>query len=329
MELLKKLTEFNCPSGNEEEISAFIKEKISPYATEIYMDALGNLIAHKKGNGKKLMVTAHTDEIGLIVTNVEESGFLRFAPIGGIDAYRLINKRVTFSNNTVGVISYHGSIDIKKDLNFSKMYIDIGAGSREEAEKIISVGDVCTFSGDFYCDGKRVVSKALDNRIGVYVLMKALMQIKNPAFDLYLVFTSQEEVGIRGAKTSAFSISPDYCIAIDVTDTGDTPECIENPVGLGGGPCVKIMDKSIVCSPKMIRAIKKCAHDLNMDIQNEVLTFGGTDAGGVHTVGEGVVTGALSIPVRYIHSNSETAFVGDIEKTIELATKFCEKNYIE
>lgn len=329
MKLLELLTQTNGVSGNEEAVCEIIKTEIKDYVDEIKTDSLGNLIAHKIGSGKKLMIAAHADEIGVIVTYVEENGFLRFAPVGGVNMYSSINTRVVFANGTVGVVSYEGTIDVKKDLNFQKMYIDICADNREEAIKHVNVGDVACFSGSFIANGNMVTSKALDNRVGVYTLINAIKMCDSCDFDMYYVFSTQEELGLRGAKTAAFAINPDYSLAIDVTATGDTPNSPASSVKLGGGACIKIMDKSIVCHPKIRRALEKCAYTNDIKVQNEVLTFGGTDAGSIHMTGDGVITGGISIPLRYIHSVSETAYKSDIDEVTKLIAEFIQKNYIE
>ena len=324
MELLKKLTEVIAPSGEEQSITAIIKEEIKNYADEVYTDSLGNLVAHKKGNGKKFMIAAHTDEIGIMVTYIEKDGFLRFAPVGGVDINTLAYRRVVFSNGTVGVVSFEENIDVKKELAFSKMYIDICASDEESAKQAVSIGDVAVFEGDFKQNGECVISKSLDNRAGVYALINIIKNADTPVFDMYYVFTTQEEIGLRGARTSAFSINP----AIDVTATGDTPNCPVSCVKLGGGAAIKIMDKSVIASPKMRSSLQKCAEENGISYQNEILSFGGTDAGAMQTVCDGAITGAVSVPVRYIHSTCETASMSDIKGCIELVTQFITKDYL-
>ncbi len=328
MELLKKLTQSFATSGNEEALAQIIIEEIKPFVDEVYTDALGNIVAHKKGGGKKLMLAAHLDEIGIMVTYVEKNGFLRFAPVGGVDANTLINRRVVFQNGTVGVVSCEANIDIKKELNFSKMYIDICSIDEEDAKTKVNIGDTAVFEGGFVQNGNCVVSKALDNRAGVYALCNIIKLAKSPAFDMYYVFTTQEEIGLRGAKASAFSVNPDYALAIDVTATGDTPNCPVSCVKLGGGACIKIMDKSVIASPVMRRSLEHCAKQNNIAYQNEILSSGGTDAGAIQTVCDGVVTGAISIPLRYVHTPCETASISDINGAIDLAVKFISKDYI-
>jgi len=322
MELLKKLTQTFSPSGNEKLIRSVIENEVKAYADEIYTDNMGNLIVHKKGNGKKIMLAAHTDEIGLLVNYVEENGFLRFAPIGGVMPYCALYQTVVFENGVSGTVAYEEKENLKKDFDFNKMYIDIGASSEEEALKMISLGDSAVFKGDFRINGNCVSSKAMDNRVGVYVLISVLKEITNPKNDLYFVFTSQEELGLRGAKAAANSIEPDVGIAVDVTDTGDTPNCNRMAVKLGKGACIKLMDKSIITHREVNDALKKAAEETSTPVQFEILSFGGTDAGAIHTSGTGVKTGAVSIPARYIHTPCETVNMKDVAGAVDIILSF-------
>lgn len=324
MELLKKLCSTFSPSGNEEKICNLIANEIKPYADELYKDALGNLVARKKGNGKKLMLAAHVDEIGLVITYIDDNGFLRFGAVGGVDPIFSLYQSVVFANGTRGVVSYEEDIDSVKNIKLNKMFIDIGAKSKEEAEKKVNIGDFAVFVSEFIDMGEKISSKALDNRAGVYVLIETIKNIKNSDYDLYFVFTTQEEVGLRGAKVSAYNIEPDVAIAVDVTDTGDTPNCKTMAVKLGGGAAIKVKDSSVICDKEIREALEKTAEENGIEYQKEILAYGGTDAGVIHTTKYGVKTGAVSIPVRYIHSTKETAQKSDIEGCIKLLTAFCE-----
>jgi len=324
MELLKKLTQINSVSGNENAICEFIQNEIRDYVDEIKIDALGNLIAHKKGSGKKLMYAAHMDEIGIIATFIDDNGFIRFGAVGGLNTRDLVYNRVQFSNGTVGVIGSEEE-NFKKSPNINKLYIDIGAKNKEEAEKLVSIGDTAMFMGDMVVAGGRVISKALDNRVGCYILIEALKKIKNTPNDLYFVFTVQEEVGIRGARTAAYGINPDMGIAVDVTDTGDVPECDRMAVSLGKGAAIKIKDSSVLCHAEVRTMMLEVAKENNIAYQLEVLAMGGTDAGAIHATREGVPTGGLSVPTRYIHSPSEMADVNDIKACIDLLAAVSER----
>ncbi len=320
MELLKKLTSCDAPSGCEEKITELIKAEIEGYADEIYTDALGNLIARKKGRGKKVMFAAHCDEIGIIVTFIDENGFLRFADVGGLFLRNLVNRKVRFENGTIGVV---GTEEENEKRSMSKMYIDIGAKNREEAEKLVSVGDSAVFVGDFYLQGQNVISKALDNRVGCWVLIEALKTVRSEN-DLYFVFTTQEEVGLRGARTAAFSINPDYALAVDITDTGDTPKCPKMAVKLGEGAAIKVMDYSVITSREVREKLLELAKENDIKYQLEIMTEGGTDAGVIHFTGNGVKTGGISIPTRYIHSPSEMIAVSDLNACKELVVLFAQ-----
>lgn len=318
MELLKELTQGFGPSGRENNIRDIIKSKVSQYADEVTADALGNLIVRKKGKGKKIMLAAHMDEIGIIVTFIDDNGYLRFSAVGGLNKQDILYKRVRFENGTVGVI---GTEKENKDKLISKMYIDIGTESKEEAEKSVSVGDMAAFEGDYEVSGTKVISKALDNRAGCYVLIETLKRVKSDN-DLYFVFTVQEEVGLRGAKTSSYAISPDYAVAVDVTDTGDTPNAEEMAVKMGKGAAVKVMDRSVLCDSFVRTALIEAAKKNNIPYQLEVMTDGGTDAGAISVSRSGVKTGGVSIPTRYIHSPSEMADMNDIKACIDILSEF-------
>lgn len=318
MELLKILTSEYGPSGREDKIRDKISKEAEKFADEVYSDPLGNLIAHKKGKGEKIMIAAHMDEIGAIATVIDENGFIRFSAVGGLYNKDLLARRVRFENGTVGVI---GSEEDNKDRKIGKMYIDIGAKNREEAEKHVSTGDMAVFEGAFVENDKTVISKALDNRAGCYVMLEAMKRV-NSDNDLYFVFTSQEEVGLRGAKTAAYSIAPQYALAIDVTDTGDTPEGIKMEVKLGKGAAVKVMDRSVLCDSYIRNLLIELAKENNIPYQLEIMNDGGTDAGAISLAGAGVRTGGISIPTRYIHSPSEMVSKSDLENCISLLCAF-------
>lgn len=323
MELLKRLTETVAPSGSEERICELIQKEIAPHVDEVYTDALGNLIAHKKGAGKKLMLAVHTDEIGVIVTFIEENGFLRFHGVGGVSVQASIGARVKFLNGTTGVVFYEAKRDVK-NLKLNDLYIDIGAKSQKEAEEMVSIGDTAGFVGEFIQQGDVVISKALDDRAGCFVLIEAVKRAKNCPNDLYAVFTVQEELGLRGAKVSAFGVAPDMGIAIDVTDTGDTPGAKPIAVKLGGGAAIKVRDSRILAHKKVRELLVDLAKERQIPYQLEVLQRGGTDAGAISLTRSGVPAGALSIPVRYIHSPSEMASLSDIDSCIKLLTAVIE-----
>lgn len=319
-DLLKKLLETFSPSGNEENIREVIKEEIKDYVDEIKVDALGNLIGIKKGNGKRIMVASHMDEIGIMVTNIDENGFLRFTNIGGVSPFTALYQRVMFADGTMGAVGME-KIDEMKDLTLSKMFIDIGAASKEEAMKKANVGDVACFYAPFIQDGNYIMSKALDDRIGCYVSIEALKALKDCPNEVYFVFTVQEEVGLRGAKTAAYGVDPDMGIALDVTTTGDTPKAKTMDVKMGGGAAIKVKDSSVLAHPTVKKLMVETAKENSIAYQLEVLEAGGTDSGAIHITRSGVPSGVISIPCRYVHSPSEMVAVKDVESAIELLVK--------
>ncbi len=319
MELLKKLSLCIAPSGHEKPIRDLILEEIGEYIDDYVIDPLGNLIAHKKGPGKKIMVSAHMDEIGLMATFVEENGFIRFCSIGGIRPANLVNTKVIFQNGIIGVVGAEEKADPAK-LKVEDMFIDIGASDREDALSLIEIGDVAGYYTKFALMGGRVTSKSMDDRVACYIAIETLKNIKDCPNDLYFVFSTQEEVGLRGAKGAAFSVDPDMGIALDVTKTGDTPEANKMAVKLGNGAAIKIKDGSILCHRDVVDILKNIAIRENIKWQPEVLLSGGTDAGAIHVSRAGVPSGGISIPCRYIHSPSETVSMDDVVACTKLLT---------
>lgn len=314
--LIKDLVESYGPSGFEHQITEKISDLIKDHVDEYHIDTLGNLIARKKGNGKKIMFSAHADEIGVIITYIDKHGFLRFGNVGGVNPLTLLGNRVRFENGTIGVIGKEkGAL---KDIALDKMYIDIGAETKEQAQALVSIGDFATFHREFSDLGNRVVAKSMDDRIGCVVLIEAIRQLTNSEHDLYFVFSTQEEVGLRGARTSAYGIDPDIGIALDVTLTGDTPKAHRMDVSLGKGAAIKVKDASVIVHPKVKNLLVKLAQDGDINYQLEVLEAGGTDAGAIHLTKAGVPSGAISIPCRYVHTVSEMVDVRDVEECIKL-----------
>lgn len=323
MELLKKITEAFGPSGREDEVREVIKNEIAPFVDEITVDNMGNLICHKKGNGKKLMMAAHMDEIGVMVTHIDKNGFLRFAPVGGVYQYNCVNRAVKFENGVEGVISGEGK-SAMRDWTLDKMFIDIGAESYEEAADMVKIGDMATFNGKFMVMGKKVSGKTMDDRVACYALIEAVKKIKACPNDFYAVFTTQEELGLRGAKVAAQIVQPDMAIAVDVSSVGDTPESKIIDLTLGKGPSIKIRDASYVISPVARDFMIKCANEAGIPYQLEAASFGGTDTGAIMLTGSGVPAATTSIPTRYIHSPQETVHMDDVENEIKFLVKMIE-----
>ncbi len=318
---IRTLTEAFGPTGYETGIQKIIRDMVLPLADQVSTDTLGNLIAVKKGSGggRRIMIAAHMDEIGIMVTHIDDKGFIRFAPLGGLPAHIAIGQRVVFSNGTIGVVGSE-RLDSAKDLKPEKMFVDIGARSRDQCAGRVKLGDVASYHQEFVDLGERMVAKAMDDRVGCAILVETLRQAADSPHDLYFVFTVQEEVGLRGARTAAYSIEPDLGLAVDVTGVGDTPKPRRMDVSLGGGAAVKIKDGSILCHPSVVRLLMETAERNSIPVQPEVLELGGTDAGAIHLSRGGVPGGGISIPCRYIHTPGEMVDRGDVKACIDLLT---------
>ena len=262
------------------------------------------------------MLAAHMDEVGLIVTHTDQKGFLRFSALGSLQQLALLGQRCLFANGTVGVIGRELKRVKTKELEFDQLFIDIG--SRQDAEPKVSVGDTASLCGEFVDAGKRLVGKAFDDRIGCAILIETLRRLTKPANDVYFVFTVQEQVGSRGATTATFGIQPELTLAVDVTDTGDTPEAAIMEVALGKGPAIKIKDQGILVSPMMRDIMVAAARDANVPYQFEVTLNSGNDSEAMQLSREGTFAGALSIPLRYMHTSSEIVDCDDVQNAVLL-----------
>ena len=317
-ELLKKLNGAHGPSGDEGEVRRVIEELARPYADELTTDTMGSLIVRKRGEGPKLMFSAHMDSIGFVVTHVTKEGFLRCGRLGGVNPKEAANTAVRFKNGVRGVFVKEEKAEFGK-LKLDECYIDIGAGDKEEAERLVQVGDTAVYDTPMFCNNGKVVSPYLDNRIACVILLKALEQIKCCSNDCTFVFSVQEEVGLRGAKTAAYAVDPDYGVAVDVTDVDDVPGSEQyGTTQLGKGAAVKVMDSSVICHPELVAKLEEIAKANDIPVQRDVLRAGGTDAGVMSVSRSGVVTGGISIPCRYIHTPCEMADLTDVDACVAL-----------
>ena len=339
-DILEKLSNAAGVSGFEEDIREIITDEVKDHVDEIETDNLGNLIMVKKGkdDGKKIMLAAHMDEIGLMVRHIDKEGFIKFSKIGGINDQMLLNQEVYIHTDNGKVLGVLGSkpphrmkaAERKKAVEYENMFIDIGAKDKEEAEKLVNVGDVATIKREFSTlRGSIVAGKAFDNRVGCLVLIEVMKRIKSDA-TIYAVGTVQEEVGLKGAKTSAFKINPDLAIALDVTISGDHPGIKEDeaPAKLGGGPAIILTDASgrgIITHPKVKKLLIEAAEREEIPYQLEVSEGGTTDATAIHLTREGIPTGVLSAPTRYIHTPVEVVDMDDVENTVKLLVAALEK----
>lgn len=322
--LLKDLVGIYGPCGNEERVVEYIKNEIKDCVDEMHVDNLGNLIARKKGNGSKVMISGHMDQIGLMVTDIDDKGYIRVTNIGGINPFVTIGERFEFENGIIGIASCE-PVDDKNKLKLEKIFLDIGATSKEEAQEKVNIGDMCVYYSEYYENEKISVGRAMDDRIGCFVMIESLKNLKENNNDLYFVFSTQEEVGLRGARTSAYSINPDLGIAVDITGSGDTPGAKRFAVKLHNGAAIKVRDNSMLTHPKVKKLMVDTAKENDIKYQIEVLEFGGTDAGAIHLTREGVPSGTISIPTRYVHSAHETISKEDVISCIDLLTKILEK----
>ncbi|MBR5257621.1 MAG: M20/M25/M40 family metallo-hydrolase [Clostridia bacterium] len=323
-ETVRKVTEVYGPSGRETKAGQLLTDMIRPYVDEIKFDALGNAVGIRKGtSGKKVMLSAHMDQIGLIVLDIDDKGFLRFAPVGGISPEMTVGRDVVFQNGTRGVVCREQK-NVTPPAALTQMFIDIGCSSREEAEAHVAMGDICVYAAHFVDMGSRVACCALDDRICCAILVEAMKKIRSP-HDIYCVFTSQEEVGCRGAQAAAYWIDPDFGINLDVTASADTPECNPMPMKLGEGPTIKYKDRSAVITKPVIEFMHRVADKHGIKVQNEVLPYGGTDASAVQTTRGGKPACCVSVATRYIHSPIETADLNDCLGAVDFVCAMAEE----
>jgi endoglucanase len=317
--LIQKLVETVGPSGYEQAVRDLVRAEIEGAADEVRVDAMGNLIARKgqkSAGGLRIMLSAHMDEIGVIATHIDEKGFVRFTTIGGVRPHTCIGGRVQFLDGTRGLI-YMDRMDSPTQLPaIDNLYIDVGATSR--ADSRVRVGDIGAFDRPFLDLGDRLVSKAMDDRVSVAVLIEALKALESTPHEVYFVFSTQEEVGLRGATTAAYGVDPDLGLAVDVTGTGDMPKSSKMEVGLGKGPAIKVRDGGMLADPRVVRWMVATAEKVGLPYQLEVLEGGTTDARAIQLARAGVPSGCLSIPTRYIHSPSEMVDYNDVQNSVKL-----------
>jgi len=316
--LYRELSQAFGPSGREDAIREVIASYAGEFVDDIATDTLGNLICHKKGNGKKILFAAHMDTVGVVATHMDKKGFIRFAPIGGLLPEEIVYKQVQFSNGACGVISYEEKTPLK-DIAFSQMFIDIGA----DAARKVQPGDFAVFRAPYFEQDGILCGAYIDNRIGCAILLRVMEELTTVENDLYFIFTVQEEVGLRGAGATAFEIAPDIAVVVDVTDAGDLPEQKNHiSIKMGKGSAIKIMDKSVICSPAVCRKLEDAAVSCGIDIQREIAPDSGTDTSVIQKARSGILAGAVSIPTRYIHTSAEMCALSDVEDAVKILTAF-------
>lgn len=331
--LIKELTELNGVSGDEGEVREFLKNRIKPYADEITVDSMGNLIALKRGNPeKRVMISAHMDEVGFIISGITDKGFLEFKTVGGIDTRVIISKKVTVGKNKVPGVIGMKAIHLQKRSEresvpeIKELFIDIGAKDKKTAEEKVHLGDYAAFDTKFEKLSSSVFkAKAVDDRAGCAILAEL---IKNPVkYDTYFCFTTQEEVGLRGARVAAHRINPDIALVIESTTCSDVHgfEEHEQVTKMNGGAAVTFMDRTTVVNREFYKWLYKSAEKNGIKVQFKNSTSGGNDAGRIHLEKGGIKTASVSVPCRYLHSPCGMASLEDIEAVKGLAGLFLEK----
>lgn len=332
-ELLKKLCTCSGISGDEKNVRDIIISEIKDYADSIKTDNLGNLIVFKKGlktPSKKLMISAHMDEVGFMVTYITENGFIKFDQVGGIDRRVVFGKRVTLGENhidgVVGVKPIHLCSDEERETipKYSDMYIDIGAESREEAEKYVNIGDSVCFYSPFEINenaedmGTTLKAKAIDDRAGCFIMIELIKSTLE--YDCTFTFVVQEEVGLRGAKSAAYTVDPDFAIVLESTTASDIHGCEDSKAvcHVGRGVVVSFMDRSTIYDREMFKEAFYAARDIGVEAQVKSAVAGGNDSGAIHISRGGVRTLALSLPCRYIHSGLSLVSLRDMEASLKL-----------
>lgn len=337
MKLLRELAEMSGVSGREERVRKFIIEELTPLVDEIRTDTLGNVIGYKQGKGrspkggrKKIMLAAHMDEIGFVVSYIEEKGFLRIQPAGGFDPRTLIAQRVTVHGKEdlpgiIGSKPIHILTDEekKKTLEIKDYFIDLGL-SGDRVKELVNIGDPITMYRKFQEVGDCVTCKTFDDRVGVYCMIEAVRKAKKCAADLYVVATTQEEVGLRGAFASASGIEPDVGIALDVTLANDVPGANgpSQVSQLGEGTSLSIMNGASITNPKLLKRFTDLAEKRKIKYQKDILPRGGTDAGAMQRIKGGAAVITVSIPCRYVHSTVEMVHKDDVQATIDLLAAY-------
>lgn len=333
MKLLEQLCNAAGPSGREDAIREILIPVINPLCDSVSTDSMGNLIAFKKGTKgeRKTMVCAHMDEVGLIIKEITEDGYLKFDTVGGIDPRVLISKGVvTCTGNIKGVIGSKPKHLMDKNEKsadkVSSLFIDIGAQSKKEAMDYVFPGEYAVFDTKFaLLSDSAVCGKALDDRAGCYILTRLIENRYND--DMYFVFTVQEEVGCRGAKTASYNISPDRALVIEGTTCSDlaTDKDYEFSTKSGKGAAISIFDRGSRADREMVKTLVQTAEERNIPWQYKQTTMGGNDAGAIHISRSGIRTAALSVPCRYIHSPISVAGINDIKACADLAAAFLSK----
>ena len=341
-ELLKKLSEAAGVPSREEKLREIVKAELKPLVKSIETDAMGNVICFKPGMGesktkKKVMIAAHMDEIGFLVRLIDDKGFLRLQPVGGFDPRQLFAQRVIVHTRDGGlirgVLTYSTKPthmltpeEAKVPPIIENFFVDLGMKA-DDVKKKIRLGDMVTMDRTCEKCGDNIIGKCLDNRVGVFVMLEAMKAVKHHEVDIFAVATTQEEVGLRGASTSAYAVNPDIGVALDTTLATDYPGIADSDqiTKLGGGVGIKIIDASFICHPKLVEHFREIAEREKITHQMEMLQRGGTDGAALQRARGGVPSITLSVPTRYLHTVNEMLNEKDVEATITLLARYLEQ----
>lgn len=332
--LLRDLTQASGIASREDAVRDVVAARMKPLVDDLRIDTLGNLIGVRKGkNGPRVAIAAHMDEIGFLVRHIDEKGFIRIQPVGGFDPRVLVAQRVLVhcrdGQHLSGVLQ-SGTKPIhllqpgeSKDLKLEDLFVDLGLEAEAVKERV-HIGDMITMHREFEIMGDMIVSKALDDRLGIYVMLEAIKAVGETDAEIIAIATVQEEVGLRGATTSAFGVQPDIAIALDTTIAADTPGIPDDAAvtRLRQGTAIKVFDSSQLPNPRIIDHLREIAENHDIPYQLEILPRGGTDAGAFQKSQDGIATGTISIPSRYVHTVNEMVAISDLQASVDLLAQF-------
>jgi putative aminopeptidase FrvX len=317
-DLILKLAGYTAPSGSESSVQQALLEEVKDVADEVLVDTLGNGIARKNGKGPHIMLAAHADEAGVMVIHIEDDGFLRVIPVGNVNAWSLVGRHVEFTNGVRGIVGVESKVKVQ-DISFDDLYVDIGAESLDEAKQKVHIGlSGVAVESVVALDDHKLAGRALDNRVGCAIAIAAFRQAAAEGRNVSLVFTAQQTVGARGAKTAAYRLQPDLAIVIDAAPAGDMPNAPRMDLRLGRGPAVKIMDGTAIVPLKVKDLLIEAAKKAGVEVQYEVWPRGLSDAGAIQLSIDGIPVGGVSYPARYVGGASTMVDVRDAEAAVKV-----------
>lgn len=330
MELSKRIEELTAlfgPSGRETAVAEYIKHALMELGAEVSVDTMGNVVGKMGTEEPKLLFAAHMDTVGLMVTAIDEQGFLSFTNVGSLEPSMIAQTFVRFENGVQAAVCVRED-KVGKELKLKDLYLDLGVRDRAEAEKLVSLGDMAVFLPHFHRNGSKLMATYLDDRSGCGVLLSAAEKIKTPRNRMVFLFTVQEEIGTRGAAPGAYGVMPDAAFAVDVTDVNDVPGTMhQGTTALGKGAGIMILDSNAMSRPQVVSAMERIGAEHNIPCQRDVLLSGGTDAGPMAQVGRGIPVGGVSIPCRYVHGPIEVCDTSDLEACADLIAAMAETEW--